>query len=162
MQKDRPHFRTAAIQTWRIAPAKSGNEAFFQLGIDLRSAGLSTDEIEDVLRLETGNARHPAGRASPRDQAHHQEAAGIVAADGCLTVGETSVRFVGACRSMCATDCKGRLSVIGPSTEKTPRSSSMTIRENGCVGELAGPAGLSWRMHRSIGVRGDKEGWCFV
>ena len=72
MQKDRPDSRTAAIQTWRIAPAKSGNEAFFQLGIDLRSAGLSTDEIEDVLRLETGNARHP-GRASPRDQAHHHE-----------------------------------------------------------------------------------------
>ena len=62
MQKDRPHCRTAAIQTWRIAPAKSGNEAFFQLGIDLRSAGLSTDGIEDVLRLETGNARHPAER----------------------------------------------------------------------------------------------------
>ena len=44
------------------APAKSGDEAFFQLGVDLCSAGLSTAEIEDVLRLETGNARHPAER----------------------------------------------------------------------------------------------------
>ena len=43
-------------------PAKSGNEAFFQLGVDLRSAGLSMAEIEDDLRQEAGNARHPAER----------------------------------------------------------------------------------------------------
>ena len=43
-------------------PAKSGNEAFFQLGVDLRGAGLSMAEIEDTLRLEAGNARHPTER----------------------------------------------------------------------------------------------------
>ena len=29
-----------------LPPAESGNEAFFQLGVDLRSAGLSMAEIE--------------------------------------------------------------------------------------------------------------------
>ena len=43
---------------------RSGNEAFFKLGVDLRSAGLSTAEIKDVLRLETGNARHPLSVAA--------------------------------------------------------------------------------------------------
>ena len=59
---DDPQCRTAAIRKWHSAPAKSGNVAFFQLGVDLCSAGLSTAEIKDVLRLETGNARHPAER----------------------------------------------------------------------------------------------------
>jgi hypothetical protein len=62
MPDDSAQCRAAAIRKWHSAPAKSGNEAFFQLGVDLCSAGLSTAEIEDVLRLETGNARHPAER----------------------------------------------------------------------------------------------------
>jgi hypothetical protein len=62
MQNDRAQCRVVAIRKWQSAPVKSGNEAFFKLGVDLRSAGLSTAEIKDVLRLETGNARHPAER----------------------------------------------------------------------------------------------------
>jgi hypothetical protein len=62
MPDDPARCQAAAIRKWHSAPAKSGNEAFFQLGVDLCSAGLSTAEIEDVLRLETGNARHPAER----------------------------------------------------------------------------------------------------
>lgn len=62
MQNDRTRRQAAAIQTWHDTPAKSGNEAFFQLGVDLRSAGLSMAEIEDTLRLEAGNARHPTER----------------------------------------------------------------------------------------------------
>jgi hypothetical protein len=61
-QNDSVQRQAAAIQAWHDTPTKKGNEAFFQLAVDLRSAGLSTVEIEDVLRLETGNARHPAER----------------------------------------------------------------------------------------------------
>ena len=39
MQNDRAQRQAAAIQTWHDTPAKGGNEAFFQLGVDLRSAG---------------------------------------------------------------------------------------------------------------------------
>jgi hypothetical protein len=62
MQNDWTQCRVAAIQKWRSAPAKSGNEAFFQLGVDLRSAGMSMAEVEYILRLEAGNARHPTER----------------------------------------------------------------------------------------------------
>ena len=62
MQNDRVQRQSAAIRTWHDTPAKSGNEAFFQLGVGLRSAGLSIAEIEDALRLEAGNARHPGER----------------------------------------------------------------------------------------------------
>ena len=62
VQNDRAQRQEAAIQKWRLAPAETGNAAFFQLGVDLRSAGMSMAEIEDVLRLEAGNARHPAER----------------------------------------------------------------------------------------------------
>jgi hypothetical protein len=62
VQNDRAQRQAAAIQTWHDTPAKSGNGAFFQLGVDLRGAGLSMAEIEDTLRLESGNARHPTER----------------------------------------------------------------------------------------------------
>jgi hypothetical protein len=54
--------REAAIGRWRIAAAGEGNFAFFQLGVDLRSAGMSDLEIEDVLRQEAGYANHPSER----------------------------------------------------------------------------------------------------
>ena len=62
MQNDRTQCRAATIHKWRSAPAKSGNEAFFQLGVDLRSAGMSMAEVKDTLRLEAGNTRHPTER----------------------------------------------------------------------------------------------------
>ena len=42
----------AAIERWRTAPPKTGNAAFFQLGIDLRRTGMTLPEIETVLRQE--------------------------------------------------------------------------------------------------------------
>ena len=59
---DRAQRQTAAIDRWRGTPAKSGNGAFFQLAVDLRSAGMSDMEIEDVLDVQAGHARHPAER----------------------------------------------------------------------------------------------------
>ena len=57
VQNDRAQRQAAAIQTWHDTPAKSGNEAFFQLGVDLRSAGISMADIEATLRQEAGYAR---------------------------------------------------------------------------------------------------------
>ena len=62
VQDDRAQRKAAAIEKWHLTPAESGHAAFFQFGVDLRGAGLSMAEIEDVLRLEAGNARHPAER----------------------------------------------------------------------------------------------------
>jgi hypothetical protein len=62
VQNDRTQRQAAAIQKWRAAPAETGNRAFFQLGVDLGSAGLSMAEIENSLRLEAENARHPTER----------------------------------------------------------------------------------------------------
>ena len=62
MQNDQAQRQAAAIQTWHDTPAKSGNEAFFQLGVDLRSAGLSMADIESTLRQEAGYGRHPTER----------------------------------------------------------------------------------------------------
>ena len=62
VQNDRAQRRAAAIDRWRSAPAGTGNRAFFQLGVDLRSSGLNLAGIEAILRLEAGNARHPAER----------------------------------------------------------------------------------------------------
>jgi hypothetical protein len=91
MQNYRAESRDAAIGSWRSAPAKSGREAFFQFGIDLRSAGQSTAEIADVLRLENGNARHAAERR--REITRIIKRLRIVAAEGCLIVGERSRHF---------------------------------------------------------------------
>ena len=60
--QDRAQRQTAAIEKWRCTPAKGGNEGFFQLGVDLRGAGLSMAEIEATLRHEAGYARHPDQR----------------------------------------------------------------------------------------------------
>ena len=57
VQNDRAQRQAVAIEKWRLAPAEAGHAAFFQLAVDLRSAGLSMADIEDVLRLEAGNAR---------------------------------------------------------------------------------------------------------
>jgi hypothetical protein len=62
VQDDKAQRQEAAIQKWRAAPAETGNRAFFQLGVDLRGAGLSMADIDSVLRQEAGYARHPAER----------------------------------------------------------------------------------------------------
>lgn len=89
MQNHRAECRAAAIENWRSAPAKRGSKAFFQLGIALNSADLSTADVEDVLRLETGNARHPAERRREIKRIIKKLRASS-RAGGCLTVGETS------------------------------------------------------------------------
>lgn len=53
-----------AIEKWRSTPAKGGNQAFFQLGVALRSAGLTMPEINAILWQEAGYARHPTERRS--------------------------------------------------------------------------------------------------
>jgi len=57
--------RQAAIDKWHSTPSGNGNAAFFQLGVDLRSTGMSVAEIGATLRQEAGQARHPTQR---RDQ----------------------------------------------------------------------------------------------
>jgi hypothetical protein len=53
-----------AIAKCRFAPPHSGNQAFFQLGVDLRNVGLTVPEIEAILWQEAGQARHPSERRS--------------------------------------------------------------------------------------------------
>jgi hypothetical protein len=62
---DRMQRQAAAIETWRGASSGEGNQAFFQLGRDLRGAGMSATEIDSILRQEAGYAHHPSQR---RDQ----------------------------------------------------------------------------------------------
>jgi hypothetical protein len=62
VQNDRAQRQEAAIQKWRSAPAESGHAAYFQLGVDLRSAGMSMADIEATLGQEAGYGRHPAER----------------------------------------------------------------------------------------------------
>ena len=57
--------RQAAIDTWRSTPSGEGSNAFFQLGVDLRSTGMDHAEIRATLWEEAGYARHPRER---RDQ----------------------------------------------------------------------------------------------
>jgi hypothetical protein len=54
--------RQAAIDKWHSTPSGTGNAAFFQLGVDLRSTGMSMTEIGATLRQEAGHARHPPQR----------------------------------------------------------------------------------------------------
>jgi hypothetical protein len=54
----------AAVEKWHSAPAKGGNAAFFQLGVDLCGIGLSLLEIETMLRQEAIHAYHPSQRRS--------------------------------------------------------------------------------------------------
>jgi hypothetical protein len=62
---DRMQRQAAAIDRWRVASSGEGNQAFFQLGRDLRGAGMSPAEIDSILRQEAGYAHHPSQR---RDQ----------------------------------------------------------------------------------------------
>jgi hypothetical protein len=62
VQNDRAQHQAAAIERWRGALPGDGNRAFFQLAVDLRSAGMSEREIEDALDVEAGHARHRAER----------------------------------------------------------------------------------------------------
>jgi hypothetical protein len=62
VQNDRAQRQAVAIQKWRSALPRHGNRAFFELGVDLRGAGLSMVEIDSVLRQEAGYARHPTER----------------------------------------------------------------------------------------------------
>jgi hypothetical protein len=57
--------RRAAIDKWHSTPPRTGNQAFFQLGVYLRSTGMSVAEIGATLRQEAGQARHSSQR---RDQ----------------------------------------------------------------------------------------------
>jgi hypothetical protein len=54
--------KAAAIERWHGTPAEGGNRAFFQLGVDLCGAGMSTAEIDAILRQEAGYGRHPSER----------------------------------------------------------------------------------------------------
>jgi hypothetical protein len=62
---DRAQRQAAAIDRWRVASLGDGNRGFFQLGRDLRGAGMSATEIDSILRQEAGYAHHPSQR---RDQ----------------------------------------------------------------------------------------------
>lgn len=62
VDNQRAERRQDAIDKWRNAPAKSGNQAFFQLGVDLRNAGVAMSDIEATLWHESSQARHPVER----------------------------------------------------------------------------------------------------
>jgi hypothetical protein len=64
VQNDRVQRQASAIDQWHATPAKGGNEAFFQLGVDLRGTGMSMADIGATLRQEAHHARHPAQRRS--------------------------------------------------------------------------------------------------
>ncbi len=63
-QDDREQHQAAAIDRWHQTPAKAGNQAFFQLGADLRGTGMGMADIGTTLRDEAHHARHPAERRS--------------------------------------------------------------------------------------------------
>ena len=44
--------------------SRKGNEAFYALGIELKSLGMSTEDIEQTLKLEANFGRSPAERMS--------------------------------------------------------------------------------------------------
>jgi hypothetical protein len=54
--------QSAAIERWRYALPGDGNGAFFQLGVDLRSAGMSLADIGTKLWQEASYGRHPSER----------------------------------------------------------------------------------------------------
>jgi hypothetical protein len=54
--------RSAAIERWRHALPGDGNGAFFQLGVDLRSAGMSVADIGTTLWQEASYGRHQSER----------------------------------------------------------------------------------------------------
>jgi hypothetical protein len=54
--------QSAAMERWRCAPAKGGNDAFLRLARDLERAGMGHAEINATLWQEAGNGRHPRER----------------------------------------------------------------------------------------------------
>ena len=54
--------QSEAIERWRHASPGEGNGAFFQLGVELRSAGMSDTDIQTTLAHEAGYARSPSER----------------------------------------------------------------------------------------------------
>jgi hypothetical protein len=62
VQNDRAQRQAAAIERWRGALPGDGNRAFFQLAVDLRSAGMSDMEIELTLNQEATCSCRPAKR----------------------------------------------------------------------------------------------------
>ena len=59
---DRMQRHVTAIDRWHIASSGEGNQAFFQLGVDLRGAGMTLSDIADILQQEAGHARHSVER----------------------------------------------------------------------------------------------------
>ena len=52
----------AACEEWRSALPGTGNDKFFELGLKLRSAGCSPQEIAAILQGEAACAQHPEER----------------------------------------------------------------------------------------------------
>jgi len=58
----RAQRQAAAIERWRGSLPGDGNRGFFQLGVDLCSAGMIMADIDSILRQEAGYGRHPSER----------------------------------------------------------------------------------------------------
>ena len=54
--------QSAAIEKWRCAPAKGGNDAFLRLARELERTGMSLGDIDATLRQEASYGRHPSER----------------------------------------------------------------------------------------------------
>jgi hypothetical protein len=80
---DRMQRKATAIDRWHIASSGEGNQAFFQLGVDLRGAGMTLSDIADILQQEAGHAP-PFRRASSADQVGPGHAGRIAASIGGL------------------------------------------------------------------------------
>ncbi len=52
----------AAIALWRSTPADQGHEAFFQLAVELRGAGMGAGDIQTTLKTQAGFGRTPRER----------------------------------------------------------------------------------------------------
>jgi hypothetical protein len=61
----RARRQAEAIDRWRNATIKGGNDAFLRLAHDLNRMGMSYGDIDATLRQEAGYGRHPSER---RDQ----------------------------------------------------------------------------------------------
>jgi hypothetical protein len=59
---DMARRQSAAVDRWRRASPGDGNGAFFQLGVHLRSAGMSDTDIQTTLAHEAGYGRSPSER----------------------------------------------------------------------------------------------------
>ena len=61
-QTNQAQRQSAAIERWRCAPAKGGNDAFLRLARDLERTGMSLADIGTTLWQEAGYGRHPSER----------------------------------------------------------------------------------------------------